>query len=86
MFVLRFWQESEIMLLIEINMTCMCYALCCVATAAYVIIAKYYTKLRGEAITKIDIGAMMKYWDVSITHVEYPHVLLIIFWHYPALV
>ena len=56
------------------------YGLRQIATTACVIIAEYYTGLRGEAINKIDIGVTltMKHWKGSINHVEYPHVPLLL--------
>ena len=37
----------------------------------WVIFAGYYAGLQREENNKIDVGVMRKYWNVSITNIEY---------------
>lgn len=47
-------------------------------TTACIVLACYFVNLRGEEIDCLDLGVMIKYWDKATTHVNFPHVALIL--------
>jgi hypothetical protein len=49
-----------------------------VSITACILIAGYYAALRGEEINRVDIGAMRKYWTEAVTHIQHPHIPLML--------
>ena len=48
------------------------------ATTACIVLAGYFASLRVEEINRIDLGAMIKYWDKATTHEKHPQVALML--------
>ena len=48
------------------------------ATTAYIVLAGYFASLWGEEINRVDLGAMLKYWDEATNHINHPHVALML--------
>ena len=48
------------------------------ATPACIVLAGYFGSLRGEEINRVDLGAMLKYWEESTEHEHHPHVALVL--------
>jgi hypothetical protein len=49
-----------------------------VSTTACILISGYYAALRGEEVNRVDVGAMRKYWTEAVTHVNHPHIPLML--------
>ena len=54
------------------------YKLKCTATTARIVLAGYFGSLRGEEINCVDLGAMLKHWEVATEHEHHPHVALML--------
>ena len=49
-----------------------------VATAACIIISGYFGGLRGEEISKANLGAIRRYWNESTNYTDHPHIPLVL--------
>jgi hypothetical protein len=49
-----------------------------VSTTACILIPGYYAALRGEEVNRVDMGAKRKYWTEAVTHVNHPHIPLML--------
>jgi hypothetical protein len=49
-----------------------------VSTTACILISGYYAALQGEDVNRVDVGAMRKYWTEAVTHVNHPHIPLML--------
>ena len=48
------------------------------ATTACIVLAGYFGSLRGEEINRVDLGAMLKYWEEATENENHPHVALML--------